>query len=180
VRPNRSTPKVRLRGRRFFDHYSQATLFFHSQSAIEQEHIVKAFRFELGQGGNTTYQAARSRYAAKRRHCACSTGGGRTRARIGHTAREDARPHLQPVDRAPSLSLFHEAVESAASRKIAILAADGVAGLPNSKPCRRPSLRRAQWPGSLLHMADGCGPRTAKTVAWITPCRQYRPRCSTR
>ena len=32
-----------------------------------------------------------------------------------------------PVDRAPSLSLFHEPVESAASRKVAILAADGVA-----------------------------------------------------
>jgi catalase len=32
----------------FFDHFSQATMFFNSQSETEQNHIVKALRFELG------------------------------------------------------------------------------------------------------------------------------------
>ena len=32
----------------FFDHFSQAALFWNSQSDPEQTHIVKAFRFELG------------------------------------------------------------------------------------------------------------------------------------
>ncbi len=40
--------KIRARSRSFFDHFSQATLFFNSQSESEQNHIVDAFRFELG------------------------------------------------------------------------------------------------------------------------------------
>jgi catalase len=41
-------PKVRARGEKFFDHFSQATMFYRSQSEAEQNHIVKALRFELG------------------------------------------------------------------------------------------------------------------------------------
>jgi catalase len=41
-------PKVRARNEKFFDHFSQATLFFRSQSPVEQNHIVRALRFELG------------------------------------------------------------------------------------------------------------------------------------
>jgi len=40
--------KIRERSPSFFDHFSQATMFFNSQSAVEQNHIVKALRFELG------------------------------------------------------------------------------------------------------------------------------------
>lgn len=40
--------KVRDRSQSFSDHFSQATLFYHSQTPIEQEHIIKALRFELG------------------------------------------------------------------------------------------------------------------------------------
>ena len=40
--------KVRARSQSFFDHFSQATLFFNSQSESEKNHIVDAFRFELG------------------------------------------------------------------------------------------------------------------------------------
>ncbi|MBW8332939.1 MAG: catalase [Prolixibacteraceae bacterium] len=40
--------KVRARSQSFFDHFSQATLFFNSQSEAEKNHIVDAFRFELG------------------------------------------------------------------------------------------------------------------------------------
>ncbi len=39
--------KVRGKPELFADHYSQARLFFHSQSAAEQHHIANAFRFEL-------------------------------------------------------------------------------------------------------------------------------------
>ena len=41
------TPKIRRRSPSFDDHFSQATLFWNSQSAIEKDHIVAAFRFEL-------------------------------------------------------------------------------------------------------------------------------------
>jgi catalase len=41
-------PKIRQRNPKFMDHFSQATLFFNSQSEPEQNHIIKALRFELG------------------------------------------------------------------------------------------------------------------------------------
>ncbi|OOQ60349.1 catalase [Mucilaginibacter pedocola] len=40
--------KERLRNKSFFDHFSQARLFFNSQSEPEKNHIVDAFTFELG------------------------------------------------------------------------------------------------------------------------------------
>lgn len=40
--------KIRKRSASFEDHYSQAALFWHSMSGWEQQHIIEAFRFELG------------------------------------------------------------------------------------------------------------------------------------
>ena len=40
--------KVRARSQSFFDHFSQATLFYNSQSAAEKNHLTNALRFELG------------------------------------------------------------------------------------------------------------------------------------
>ena len=40
--------KIRARSKSFFDHFSQAALFFNSQAPHEQQHIVNALRFELG------------------------------------------------------------------------------------------------------------------------------------
>jgi catalase len=118
--------KVRLRGRRFFDHYSQATLFFQSQSAIEQQHVVKAFRFELGkvETPHITQRVVdmlQNVDISLAREVAEGLG-----LELGSPP-EKMLDVAAPVDRAPSLSLFHEPVESAASRKVAILAADGVA-----------------------------------------------------
>jgi len=40
-------PKLRIRAESFSDHFSQARLFFRSQTESEQAHIVSAFTFEL-------------------------------------------------------------------------------------------------------------------------------------
>lgn len=40
--------KIRERSRSFFDHFSQARLFFNSQSDAEKNHMIDAFSFELG------------------------------------------------------------------------------------------------------------------------------------
>ncbi len=40
--------KVRARSESFSDHFSQPRLFYHSQTDVEKNHIIKAFRFELG------------------------------------------------------------------------------------------------------------------------------------
>ena len=42
-----ASPKSRARSPSFDDHFSQATLFWNSQTAFEKDHIVAAFRFEL-------------------------------------------------------------------------------------------------------------------------------------
>lgn len=39
--------KIRERSESFSDHFSQAALFFNSQTEVEQNHIIKALRFEL-------------------------------------------------------------------------------------------------------------------------------------
>ena len=39
--------KVRGKPEKFADHYTQATLFWNSQSDVEKAHIIRAFRFEL-------------------------------------------------------------------------------------------------------------------------------------
>jgi catalase len=41
------SPKIRRRSPSFDDHFSQAALFWNSQSSVEKDHIVAAFRFEL-------------------------------------------------------------------------------------------------------------------------------------
>jgi catalase len=43
----RDEDKVRGKPEKFADHYTQATLFWNSQTAIEKAHIIRAFRFEL-------------------------------------------------------------------------------------------------------------------------------------
>lgn len=40
--------KIRQRSESFGDHFSQARLFFQSMSSTEQQHIIKAYSFELG------------------------------------------------------------------------------------------------------------------------------------
>lgn len=39
--------KVRAKSEKFADHDTQATLFFDSQTAVEQDQIAAAFRFEM-------------------------------------------------------------------------------------------------------------------------------------
>ena len=50
--------KVRGKPEKFADHFTQATLFFDSQSQVEKNHIIGAFRFELTKVG---VQAIRER-----------------------------------------------------------------------------------------------------------------------
>jgi catalase len=45
--------KVRRRSDSFADHFSQASLFFNSQSPQEQEHVINALSFELSKVNNT-------------------------------------------------------------------------------------------------------------------------------
>ncbi len=53
--------KVRGKPERFADHYTQATLFWNSQTPVEKAHILRGFRFELTR---VTVPAVRARVVA--------------------------------------------------------------------------------------------------------------------
>src|SRR3989442_5005927 len=57
--------KVRAKPEKFADHYTQAKLFFNSQSPFEQAHIAAAFRFELSK---VTVPAIRERMVSSLRN----------------------------------------------------------------------------------------------------------------
>jgi catalase len=141
--------KVRTRGASFFDHYSQARMFFRSQSEPEQQHIVKALRFELGK---VETPAIRERMVAHLAQIDATLAGAvakglgiRLSPKIpaapnmsvpadGDPKARQHRQHADPAAISPALSMRVSAPGSIATRKVAILVADrfdgaGVASL---------------------------------------------------
>nr|WP_295773113.1 catalase [Rhodoferax sp.] len=123
--------KVRAKPEKFADHYTQATLFFDSQTANEQAHIVAAYRFELSK---LTVPAIRQRMVASLRNV--SEGlASQIAEGLGMTPLPDALPKaIQTVAEpeikvSPALSLMDRGPDdSIAARKVAILVAHGMAG----------------------------------------------------
>jgi catalase len=122
--------KVRGKPERFAEHYSQATLFYRSQTPIEQAHIRRGFRFELTK---VQVPAIRQRVVAMLANV--DTELARTlSAELGiempkpmpKALRNTPKPE---VERSPALSLFARPGNgSIATRRVAIFVADGVDG----------------------------------------------------
>jgi catalase len=122
--------KVRGKPEKFADHYTQAALFYNSQSAIEKAHILRGFRFELTK---VRVPAVRERMVASLANV--DVGLARTLAReLGMQMpkplpRALKNPPKPEVEVSPALSLFARPGDgSIATRRIAILVADGVDG----------------------------------------------------
>jgi catalase len=132
--------KIRNRSKSFMDHFSQATLFFNSQSNEEQNHLINALRFELGK---VEHPEIRERMV----NILTQVDKGladKVAAGLGITAKAPAQPinHSVPADENPkeyqptkvkssvassrALSMATSRKDSIATRKIAFLAADGV------------------------------------------------------
>jgi catalase len=122
--------KVRGNPERFAEHYSQATLFWNSQTPIEKAHILRGFRFEL-----TKVQVT----AVRERVVAMLANVDLTLAKT--LARDLGMELPKPLPRAlkttpkpevevsPSLSLFARPGDGTIkTRRVAILVADGVDG----------------------------------------------------
>ena len=121
-----------LRGHpeKFAEHYNQASLFYHSQVDWERRHLASAFAFELSK---VTVAAVRQRMVASLRNVSDELAQS-VADRLGmalpepmpRAVRQVPRPE---VEQSPSLSLTarpgHAGV---ATRKIAILVAEGVDG----------------------------------------------------
>jgi catalase len=112
--------KVRSRSDSFFDHYSQATLFWNSMSDWEQQHIVDAYRFELGK---VDTMHVRERMVDNLNHVdhdlAVEVAKG-----IGVDPPE--KPAGDNHGRSSPALTQSEQPSSVATRKVAVLAADGV------------------------------------------------------
>jgi catalase len=122
--------KVRGKPEKFADHYTQARLFYESQSEIEKTHIIKAFRFELTRVQVTAVRervVAQLRNASEELAAAVAKGLGMELPQpLPKVLEQVAKPE---VAKSPALSLFARPGEAGIrTRKIAILVADGVDG----------------------------------------------------
>jgi len=133
--------KIRGRSRSFFDHFSQATLFFNSQAEHEKNHIIDALTFELGK---LESDAIRERMLGiltqvdKTLAAKVADGLGMPVPQepiypINHSIpadgiQEDYEPikMKQTIEKSDALSMVNTIKNSIKTRCIAILAANGV------------------------------------------------------
>lgn len=122
--------KLRGKPEKFADHYTQASLFYDSQTAVEQAHIVAAFRFELSK---LTVPAIRERMVASLVNVSPQLA-----AQVAHGLGMPvpaALPRALPTPRAPEVTVSPALSLTARpgdggirTRKVALLAAHGVKG----------------------------------------------------
>ena len=132
--------KIRERSQSFFDHFSQAKLFFNSQSESEKMHITDALRFELGKVDMPEIRARMlvvlnqvDKGLAAQVAYTLGMSIPATPEILNHSIPADADPQsYQPriiegsLKVSPALSMANTIKDSIRTRKIAFLAADGV------------------------------------------------------
>jgi catalase len=132
--------KVRERSKSFFDHFSQARLFFNSQSEPEKNHIINALSFELGKVETIAIRERMVGILSQidktlATEVAYNLGlkvAKKPEEPINHSIPADGDPKkFQPLkvtsslDKSEALSMSGTIKNSIRTRKIAILAADG-------------------------------------------------------
>jgi len=116
--------KVRKRAESFGDSYSQARMFFRSQTEPEQRHIISAFAFELAK---VETKAIRLRMLAHLANVDETLHAGVVDALGMKEKGEPIKPAVAVRDMAPSpaLSILAKAPKTIAGRKIGVLVGDG-------------------------------------------------------
>ena len=122
----------KLRGNpdKFADHYTQATLFYESQTSVEKAHVAGGFRFELSK---VTVPAIRERMVASlvnvSAELAATVAAGLGMPVPPALPRALKQPVKPEVTTSKALSLMAlPGEEGIRTRKVALLAADGVQG----------------------------------------------------
>ena len=118
--------KVRLRAESFADHYSQARLFFRSQTEIEQAHLASALVFELSK---VTLDHVRTRVLANLRNVDEELAK-RVADGMSVPLPEATKPAVDPIDleASPALRIVGKYPDTLKGRKVGILVADGSDG----------------------------------------------------
>ena len=120
--------KVRGKAERFADHYTQATLFWNSQTAVEQQHIINAFRFELSR---VQTPAVRERVVSGLMNVdsklATAVASGLGIRKMPNAMPKVLKTKVTPeVTTSKSLSLFSRPGDgSIKARRVAVMVADG-------------------------------------------------------
>jgi catalase len=116
-------PKVRLRAESFADHYTQARLFYRSQTEIEQAHLASALVFELSKCG---IEHVRTRVLANLRNVDASLAQ-RVASELNMQLPPASVPAAEPfdMDLSPALRIVGKYPESLKGRSVAILVTDG-------------------------------------------------------
>jgi catalase len=122
--------KLRGKPEKFADHYTQATLFYDSQTAVEKAHIAGAFRFELSK---LTVPAIRERMVSSlvnvSAELAATIAAGLGISVPSAMPKVLAHPTKPEVAKSGALSLTALPGDGGIrSRSVAILVADGVDG----------------------------------------------------
>ncbi|MEP6495519.1 MAG: catalase-related domain-containing protein [bacterium] len=122
--------KLRGKPEKFADHYTQATLFYNSQTEWEKQHIVGGFRFELSK---VTVPSIRRRMVASLRNVdealAAQVARGLGMDLPEPLPRVLENPQKPEVTVSPALSLTAIPGEvGVRTRQVAMLVADGVDG----------------------------------------------------
>ena len=133
--------QLRIRPESFADHYSQARLFFASQTEPEQNHIVSALVFELSKCVVPRVREAVLVPADPyRRDLAMRVAAG-----LGVAEIQPAELAVEPQDMTPSpaLSILAKAVPTLQGRKVGCLVTDGTDDALLDGLCARRSKRRA-------------------------------------
>ncbi|MGV8568003.1 MAG: catalase HPII [Pseudomonas asiatica] len=118
--------KIRQRSDSFGDHFSQARLFFQSMSPTEQQHIIKAYSFELGKVERETIRAREVNEILAnidlKLAAAVAANLGLPAPNVGTVQVKGSQ-----LAQSPALSqMNHSGSVGIKGRKIAVLVADGV------------------------------------------------------
>ncbi|MBB3287070.1 MULTISPECIES: catalase [unclassified Rhizobium] len=115
--------KFRIRGELFADHYSQARLFWKSQTPSEQAHIASAFVFELSK---VQLEQVPPRMVGNLMNVDSGLAN-RVAAGLGLVMPQKNAPAREPIDldASPALSIHRNMKETLEGRKIGILIAAG-------------------------------------------------------
>ncbi len=120
--------KIRQRSESFGDHFSQARLFFQSMSPTEQQHIIKAYSFELGKVEREHIRARQVNEILANIDLKLAAA---VAANLGLPAPKAGTVQVKAsqLAKSPALSqMNHPGVVGIKGRKIAVLVADGVDG----------------------------------------------------
>jgi len=120
---NDPTQKLRIRAELFADHYSQARLFYRSQTENERAHIASAIVFELSK---VRLEHVRARLISRLRNIDEDLAK-RVAAGLAIDLPEKAKAARAPIDMKASdaLSIQKQAKETLKGRKVGILFAEG-------------------------------------------------------